>query len=91
MMRRTWTVKDGTKVKIKNMKTSHIRNCIRMLGRCHDALLLQAYSAIDGLHGEMAIECAEDAVATIEENGFGDNADEFLFAFEEELRRREVT
>lgn len=28
-----WTTKDGKRLNIRNMETSHIRNCIRMLNR----------------------------------------------------------
>jgi hypothetical protein len=88
-MRRTWTTKNGTKIKIKNMETSHIKNCIRMLERYHGYEEYLGWTAIDGLRGEMAIEAAESAMLSLEENGFEDKADEFIFAFEQELERRE--
>lgn len=28
-----WEMKDGTMIKIKNMETSHIKNCINMMNR----------------------------------------------------------
>lgn len=87
-MRRTWTTKDGTKLRIRSMETSHIRNCIRILERYHKNELMKGYAAIDGLRGEMAVESAETAIRDIEENGFNDEADEFIFAFEQELERR---
>jgi hypothetical protein len=88
-MRRTWTTKDGTKLKIRNMETSHIKNCIRMLERYHENERALGWGAIGGLSGEMAIEAAESAMLSLEENGFEDKADEFIFAFEQELERRE--
>ena len=70
------------------MEASHIQNCINLLERYHDALLAQGYSAIAGLRGEMAIEAAENAMAHIERSGFEDVAEEFIFAFNQELERR---
>jgi len=88
-MRRTWKTKDGTKIKIKDMESSHIKNCIRMLERCHEHEKYLAWTATGGLTGEMAIEAAETAMLSLEENGFNDRADEFIFAFEQELERRQ--
>jgi len=88
-MRRTWKTKDGTKIKIKDMESSHIKNCIRMLERCHEHEKYLGWTAIGGLTGEMAIEAAETAMLSLEENGFNDRADEFIFAFEQELERRQ--
>jgi hypothetical protein len=38
----------------------------------------------------MAIDCAEDAMHDLEENGFQDGLDDFVVAFENELNRREL-
>lgn len=31
MSKKTWTTRDGVKIEISKMKTSHIKNCIKML------------------------------------------------------------
>ena len=30
-MTETWTMRDGTKIAVKDMESSHIKNCMRML------------------------------------------------------------
>ena len=30
-----WEMKDGTMIKIKNMETSHVKNCINMMSKKH--------------------------------------------------------
>ena len=90
-MRRTWTTKDGTKIKIKDMESSHIKNCIAMLEKYHRQEEELGWMAIGGLHGDMAIEAAENAMLNLEENGFEDKAEEFIFSFEQELERRNET
>ena len=32
----TWTTRDGRRIKIEDMTTGHIRNCMRMLGEEND-------------------------------------------------------
>ncbi|NOQ30195.1 MAG: hypothetical protein GQ570_03635 [Helicobacteraceae bacterium] len=54
-----WTMKDGTKIEVKDMEESHAKNCLRMLIRKitkfnqakqhlsaidHDAILMDIYS-----------------------------------------------
>ncbi len=89
-MKRIWKTKGGQRLKIRDMETSHIINCVRILHRHNMARLAQMYSIADMLHGEEASLCLERDICSIEEDGFGENdlAEQYLFAFQEELERR---
>jgi hypothetical protein len=90
-MRRVWTGKNGTKYKIREMETSHIKNCIAMLERVNEKRLAQIYAFAGFFQGEQAEYAADDAIRDLEANGFGDDdpVEQYLDAFMVELRRRE--
>jgi hypothetical protein len=87
-MKRVWTTKNGTKLKIKDMTTHHITNCIALLERYHSTQLHNAHSFLNTLHGEMAIETMENNIASLEEDGWQDKAEEYIDSFQKELERR---
>lgn len=85
-MKRKWTTREGIKLKIRDMKTSHIKNCIKMLHRYHAKELFNLYSM--PVFGEMAELDLENGIQDIEENGWEDEAQEYIDSFEAELQRR---
>lgn len=68
-----WTCKDGTKIRICDMKDSHLINAIKCLDRVSknttDALICDGYVGLSCLQGEMAIESLEDEIFGLEEQG----------------------
>lgn len=58
MKNRTWTTRDGQVLKIKDMETDHIVNCIKMLRRGAERKLQDEISAgynfLSGVSGEFA-------------------------------------
>ena len=86
-MKRTWTKRDGTKIKIKDMSTNHIKNCIKMLennGFIRESLL-DAYSC-EGPSGEMAEYFFEQEQMNI----FMSPVSAYLEAFDIELEKRNL-
>lgn len=88
-MKRIWKMKDGTKIKIKDMADSHIKNCIRMLQR-HKSRKLTEMMCMPEPQGEMAQLCVDNAIDSIL---FGDEdidpiAQGFIDSFECELEKR---
>lgn len=80
----TWKTKDGTVVKIKDMTTNHIKNCMSMIERNFESYKLSI--PYPNFNGEMAQECAE-----MEYDGLMQTSVDELptyKAFEEELIRR---
>ena len=79
-----WRTKDGQVMKIKNMETSHIENCIRLLGRTVEA----ANHVYDW--GEPEGDAAQDdfnsAVRHVE--NVAEMAANKIKAFKKELRHR---
>lgn len=76
-----WKMRDGTKIRISDMKISHIENCIKMLNRC----IVDPYA-----YGEPEGDAAHDAfmcgARLIEERNDALNHD--ISVFEKELKRR---
>lgn len=51
-----WTTKDGRKLKISEMKTSHILNCIRLMDRQMCAAINRAANKNDECYAEPPIK-----------------------------------
>jgi hypothetical protein len=92
-MKRTWTTRSGTKIRIRDMTTSHIRNAIALIRRWQRHIEGEAYVFAGGLQGEQAQLAMDDVLAGLEEEGFdaldGGRSGDFVEAFEAELERRE--
>ena len=70
------------------MSTEHITNCIALLNRYHSAKTKSLCQFGNMLTGEVAIATFDDMMEDLYENGWEDKAEEYIFAFEEELKRR---
>ena len=81
-----WKTKDGRELDIKNMETSHIKNCIRMVERNLERAVGQGCSFMSGLQGEMAIDCVEHKISCMESE-----ADEIIGEFKKELTTRGIS
>jgi len=66
-MKRTWTTKDGRKIKIKELSNTHLINIYKMLARKHDKAIDAACHFLAYLTGEMAIDCMENTLYNLEE------------------------
>lgn len=62
-----WTTKDGRKLNISEMKTSHILNCIRMMDRQMCAAINKAANRNDECYAEPPIKWAQQYEALISE------------------------
>lgn len=62
-----WTTKDGTKIKISDMKTSHIWNCIKMMDRQMCAAMNFAMSKNDECLADPPDEWTASYLALMEE------------------------
>lgn len=87
MMEEYWTTKDGTKLNIKDMETSHIRNCIKMLNKLESFKAISCYEASAFSNGEIASEILEQEGNRLLEEGDDDIQDQ-IYVFEAELRQR---
>lgn len=86
--RKHWTMRDGSKIRIKDMTDSHLINCMAMMKRTHDNRIDMAMSGAAGLSGELATYYAEQEIGNMAESPaytFDIYAD-----FEEEARRRGI-
>jgi len=67
MNTKKWTCKDGRKIRIKDMKTSHLVSVINMLEANHQNEIAHAYMFSGSLRGEMAIMDAEQGIDMMED------------------------
>jgi len=87
-MKRGWKTKSGQKLKIKDMSTEHIKNCISLLNRYHSAKLNSFYAFGNLLTGDEAQVTFDDVLEDLYENGWEDRAEDYICSFEKELERR---
>lgn len=85
---KTWKTKNGEKIKIKDMSTYHIENCLNMLKKYQQNILCDKYFLLGMLHGEQATLQLEKEINSIEEYGVKDISQEYIVEFENELSRR---
>lgn len=62
-----WTTKDGRKLKISEMKTSHILNCIRIMDRQMCAAINKAANRNDECYAEPPDSWGQTYQALVEE------------------------
>ena len=82
-----WTTKDGTKIRIRDMSTTHIENCLNMLRRMHVAALNVDPSM---MNGEQAMLSVEQGIDALIEDGPEGQFEEIWFDLEDELNYRKV-
>jgi hypothetical protein len=82
-----WTCRDGTKVRVKDMTTSHIKNAMAMLRRAEFYAIDSGWELLATVHGEMAADAIEQEVLSAEEEGIPE-FQEWIGVFAEELLRR---
>ncbi len=87
MNTRKWTMKNGEKIRIKDMETSHIKNCLRLLKRQTETRIGMMYDISIGIHGEEASFCIDRDIAIAEDEGFPE-LEEWAVEFQAELVRR---
>ena len=67
----TWTQRDGTKIKIKDMSNRHLINTLRLIARRvkaeQQASIQEAYKSSRMLQGDMAIAQIEFEIVRLEE------------------------
>ena len=90
--RRTWVTKDGQHLRIRDMETSHIKNCLRLLERVESATQTEMYCFASALHGEQAQYAMDQEIASVEDGEVYANpkVGEFIETFKYELLRREA-
>jgi len=90
-MKKVWKTKDGKKLKIREMATSHIQNCIKILNKYNKRKTSEILSLPEPF-GEEAARTLDSAIAEFIESGLELNnlAEEYIESFEAELRRRQT-
>lgn len=89
-MKRIWKTKSGQKLKIKDMSTEHIKNCIGLLNHYHSAKSNSLCAFGNMLTGEIAQAHFDGMLEDLYENGWEDKAEDYIYSFEKELERRGV-
>lgn len=89
-MKRIWRTRDGTKIKIKDMTTSHIQNCINLLERANQSRLSLLYAIEQTLQGEQAQYAIAIDIERAEDGYFGpdDLVTQYLESLRHELAKR---
>ena len=62
-----WTMKNGEKIRICDMDDNHLANTIWMLRRYKSAIVSQMYIIAGTLQGEMAQDCIDRDIMSMEE------------------------
>lgn len=90
-MRRVWKTKQGKSVRIRDMATSHIQNCIKMLERYNQRKVSEILSMPEPF-GEEAAFALENAIDDFLESGceLENLAEEYIESFKQELHRRQT-
>jgi hypothetical protein len=88
-MKRKWVTKSGSKIRIRDMTTQHIKNCIRFLhkNREREFYSLLAASAMFS-PDSMASYYAEQEIDNYLEGEPDLEFNEYIIAFKNELKRR---
>ncbi len=89
-MKRIWKTKTGGKIRIKDMSTEHIKNCIKLLERYNTHRLHNLLSFQESLVGKQAIIHCENCIEEVLENGWEDKSEEYILSFEKELEKRTI-
>jgi len=90
MIKRYWRTKDGERLLISKMTTSHIKNCLRMINNYQERRIIAIGEQGTYLHGEEASYMFDHMYDYLLENGFDENdtTQQFIFSFENELLKR---
>ena len=89
--RKQWTMRDGTKIKIKDMDDNHLLNSIALLERRSNQWVYQARAAGESMlcmmQGELAIESIEQGLDQLDDGEVGDKFPIYFDMVEEAGRR----
>lgn len=91
-----WVTRDGTRVSIKDMSDTHLRNARALVIRKRQEARQRVddgYAFLCSLNGEAAIDHCESAIASAESRAhdIAEWADAWTVAFNKELERRGVS
>lgn len=88
--KRIWVTKDGQRLRIRAMETSHIKNCLRLLKKNEVTALNAMYCFEATLRGEQAQYAMGENICAVEDGHEYANpkGGDFIETFEYELLRR---